>query len=151
MPKFVSARDVSFFKHIARELVDDVVENVIVLYKVNLANTRINLYGESTGKSWHKGIKLYALIDKEPGTTVYEGFGSESNQTITFKLDRFACEEKNTYPEIGDVIYFDTHYYEINYTYEVQYAGGLPENNFSIVVNTVLSNKNSLGIEETTM
>lgn len=148
MPKFISARDVAFFKGIARELVDDVVQNIIVLYKVNLNQTRVNLYGEALEKTWHKGIELYALIDKEPGVTSYEGFGPESNQNINFKLDRFACAEKNAYPEVGDVIYFDNHYYEVNYTYEVQYAGGLPENNFSIVVNTLLTNKTTLGIEE---
>lgn len=148
MPKFISSRDVNFFKHIARELVDDVVQNVIVLYKINLNQTRINLYGEALTKTWHKGVELYALIDKEPTTAAYEGFGSNVNQTITFKLDRFACEEKNTYPEIGDVIYFDTHYYEIDNTSEVQYAGGLPINNFSIVCTAFLTNTATLGIEK---
>ena len=36
MPKFISARDVNFFKGIAREVVDDVVQNIIVLFKINL-------------------------------------------------------------------------------------------------------------------
>jgi len=148
MPKFISERDVRFFKHIARELVDDVVQTAIVLYKVNLTDTRINLYGEAVDKTWHRGVEMYVLIDKEPGTTEYEGFGPESQQTITFKFDRFACEEKNLYPEIGDVIYFDNSYYEINYTYEVQFSGGQPVNNFSIVVNTFLANRSTLGIEE---
>ena len=148
MPKFISERDVRFFKHIARELVDDVVQTAIVLYKVNLTDTRINLYGEAVDKTWHRGVEMYVLIDKEPGTTEYEGFGPESQQSITFKFDRFACEEKNLYPEIGDVIYFDNSYYEINYTYEVQFSGGQPVNNFSIVVNTFLANRSTLGIEE---
>lgn len=148
MPKFISERDVRFFKHIARELVDDVVQTAIVLYKVNLTDTRINLYGEAVDKTWHRGVEMYVLIDKDPGSTEYEGFGPEQQQTITFKFDRFACEEKNLYPEIGDVIYFDNSYYEINYTYEVQFSGGQPVNNFSIVVNTFLANRSTLGIEE---
>lgn len=148
MPKFISARDVAFFKGIARELVDDVVQNIIVLYKINLRETRVNLYGEAVEKNWHKGIELYALIDKDPTSANYEGFGSDVNQNIVFKLDRFACEEKNSYPEIGDVIYFDNHYYEIDNTSETQYSGGLPVNNFSIVCTTFLTNKTTLGIEE---
>jgi hypothetical protein len=148
MPKFISERDVRFFKHIARELVDDVVQTAIVLYKVNLTDTRINLYGEAVDKTWHRGVEMYVLIDKEPGTTEYEGFGPEAQQTITFKFDRFACEEKNLYPEIGDVIYFNYNYYEVNYTYEVQFSGGQPVNNFSVVVNTFLANRSTLGIEE---
>lgn len=148
MPKFISARDVNFFKHIARELVDDVVQTVIVLYKVNLTNTRTNLYGESTGKTWHKGIELNALIDKEPEAASYEGFGADVTQTITFKVDRFACEEKNAYPEIGDVIYFDTTYYEIDNTTETQFVGGQTYNNFSIVITAFMINRSTLNIEE---
>jgi len=125
-----------------------VIQTAIVLYKVNLNQTRVNLYGESVNKTWHKGVQMYVLIAKEPGTTTYEGFGPDSKQSITFKFDRFSCEEKNLYPEIGDVLYFDNNYYEINYTYEVQFTGGQPINNFSIVVNTMLTNRAMLNIEK---
>jgi hypothetical protein len=148
MPKFISPRDVAFFKGIARELVDDVVQNIIVLYKVNLNETRVNLYGESVNKTWHRGVELYSLIDKEPETVEYDGFGSQNTQTITFKLDRFACEEKNIYPEIGDVVYFDNSYYEIDNTNEVQFVGGQTYNNFSIVCTAFMVSKATLNIEE---
>ena len=36
MPKFLQTRDIEFFKGIARELVDDVVQNTIVLLKLEL-------------------------------------------------------------------------------------------------------------------
>lgn len=148
MPKFISPRDVAFFKGIARELVDDVVQNIIVLYKINLNETRVNLYGESVNKTWHRGVELYSLIDKEPETAEYEGFGSQNVQTITFKLDRFACEEKNIYPEIGDVVYFDNSYYEIDNTNEIQFVGGQSYNNFSIVCTAFMVSKATLNIEE---
>ena len=148
MPKFISDRDVSFFKHIAREVVDDVVQNTCVLYKVNLADTRINLYGEAMNKTWHTGVQLYVLINKEPQATTYEGFGADVTQNVEFRFDRFACEEKNAYPEVGDAIYFDGAYYEINSISEVQYSGGLPKNNFSIVCSTIMVSKSMLNIEE---
>jgi hypothetical protein len=148
MPKFISDRDVTFFKGIARELVDVVIQNAIVLFKVNLTETTINLYGESINKTWHPGVELYALINKEPETSVYEGFGSDTNQNIEFRLDRWMCEEKNSYPEIGDVIYFNSSYYEIDNTSEVQLVGGQPNNNFSVVCSTFMVRKSSLNIEE---
>ncbi len=40
MPKFISERDVAFFKGIAREVVDVVIQNAIVLFKVNLNETK---------------------------------------------------------------------------------------------------------------
>ena len=92
MPKFISDRDVTFFKGIAREVVDDVVQNTCVLYKINLVDTKINLYGEATNKTWHPGVQLYVLINKEPQGTTYEGFGADITQTIEFRFDRFACQ-----------------------------------------------------------
>jgi hypothetical protein len=148
MPKFISDRDVSFFKGIAREVVDDVVQNTCVLYKINLVDTKINLYGESIGKTWYPGVELYVLINKETQGSSYEGFGADRTQVVEFRFDRFACEEKNSYPEVGDAIYFDGSYYEIDNTSEVQYSGGVPKNNFSIVCSTIMVSKSMLNIEE---
>ena len=71
MPKFISDRDVSFFKHIAREVVDDVVQNTCVLYKVNLVDTRVNLYGEAMNKTWYPGVELFVLIKFQFRKNVY--------------------------------------------------------------------------------
>lgn len=148
MPKFISERDVAFFKGIAREVVDVVIQNAIVLFKVNLNETKVNLYGEAINKTWYPGVQMYALINKEPETANYEGFGPDANQNVEFRLDRYMCEEKNAYPEIGDVIFFDGSYYEIDNTNEIQFVGGQPDNNFSIVCSAFVVNKTGLNIEE---
>ena len=148
MPKFVLGRDVDFFKSIARELVDDVIQNTIVLFKINMNETKVNIYGESLNKTWYPGVELYALYSKSPEDIVYEGFGPDMQQNITFKLDRIMCEEKDVYPEVGDIIFFDTSYYEIDNTNEIQFIGGSPDNNFSIVCETFMVSKSVLNIEE---
>ena len=148
MPKFSLGRDIEFFKSIARELVDDVIQNTIVLFKINLNETKINIYGESLNKTWHPGVELFALVDKEPQTARYEGFGSDTDQNITFKVDRFKCEEINVYPEVGDIISFNGSYFEIDNTDEVQFAGGQPYNSFSIIISTFMVSKSNLNIEE---
>jgi hypothetical protein len=147
MAKFVSDRDVAFFKGIARELVDDVIQNTLVLFKINLNETKINIYGESMNKTWYAGVEVFGLIDKEPETTTYEGFGADRNQSITFKLDRWMLEEKNIYPEIGDVIFWNEAYFEIDNTNEIQLVGGQTYNNFSVVCSTFMVSKSSLNIE----
>jgi hypothetical protein len=147
MAKFVSNRDVAFFKGIARELVDDVIQNALVLFKINLNETKINIYGESMNKTWYPGVEVFGLIDKEPETTTYEGFGADTNQSITFKLDRWMLEEKNIYPEVGDVIFWNQSYFEIDNTSEIQMAGGQTYNNFSVVCSTFMVSKSSLNIE----
>ena len=152
MPKFMLERDLQLFRSIARELVDTVIENTCVLFKVNLNETKVNIYGESTNKTWYPGVELFVLIDKEPENVQYEGFGPDNTQNITFKFDRLLCEERNTYPEIGDVIYFDNSYYEIDNTNEIQFVGGLPgqnsDRNWSIVCSAFMVSKSNLNIEE---
>jgi len=155
MPKFISDRDVSFFRGLARELVDVVIENVCVLFKVDLKETKVNIYGESMNKSWHPGVELYVLIDKEPETAVYEGFGPDAQQIVTFKFDREMCEERNAYPEIGDIIFFNESYFEIDNTNEVQFVSGMPgetmygnQKNWSIVCSAFMVSKSNLNIEE---
>ncbi len=148
MPKFAVGRDIELFKSFAREVVDDVVENIAVLFKVNLNETKVNLYGESINKTWYPGVELNVLINKSGQTAGYEGFGADTSQNVEFRFDRWMLEEKNTYPEIGDIIYFDQSYYEIDNTTEVQFVGGLPSNNFSVVCSTFMVRKSALNIEE---
>ena len=148
MPKFVSERDVNFFKSIARELVDVVVQVEVALYKLNIYESKINIYGESTNKTWYQGVSLYAMVDKDPENVVYEGFGPDNSQLITFKFDKDLCEDRGVYPEIGDVIMFDNSYYEIDNTNEVQFIGGQPYNNYSIVCTAFMTRKSNLNITE---
>ena len=147
MPKFVSERDVAFFKGIARELVDDFIQTALVLFKININETKVNIYGESTNKSWYPGVEVFGLIDKEPESVSYEGFGSDTNQSIVFKLDRWMLEERGIYPEVGDIIFWNTAYFEIDNTNEIQLVGGQTYNNFSIVCTTHMVPKSSLNIE----
>jgi hypothetical protein len=129
-------------------LVDTVIQVAVVLYKINIYETKVNIYGEALNKTWHQGVELYALADKEPENVQYEGFGPDNTQVITFKFDRDTCSEKNIYPEIGDIVYFDGSYYEIDNTNEIQFIGGQPGNNYSIVATTFMVSKSSLNIEE---
>jgi hypothetical protein len=148
MPKFLEARDIELFKSVARELVNDVIQNAIVLFKININETKVNIYGESLNKTWYPGVEIYALIDKDAESARYEGFGLDTDQNITFKLDRWMLEEKSLYPEVGDIIKFNEGYFEIDNTNEIQLVGGQPYNNFSVVCSAFMVSKSNLNIEE---
>ena len=149
MPKFISDRDVEFFKSIARELVDDVVQNIITLFKINLNETKVNIYGEAMNKTWMPGVNLYALVDREPESARYEGFGADTDQNITFKVDRFKCEEINVYPEVGDIIFHNDAYFEIDNVTEDFLIGGRTgeEEHFSLICSTFMTRRSSIQTE----
>lgn len=148
MPKFSLGRDVEFFKSIARELVDDVVQTTCVLFKININETKVNIYGEALNKTWYPGVEVFALIAKEPESARYEGFGLDTDQNATFKLDRWMLEEKGIYPEVGDIIKWNEGYFEIDNTNEIQLVAGQPYNNFSVVCSAFMVSKSNLNIEE---
>ena len=115
---------------------------------LNSRERKTNLYGESLGKTYYQGLECAALISRDDTTANYEGFGSDISQNVEFRFNRVSLKETNFYPEIGDIIYFDSSYYEIDNTTEVQFVGGIADNNFSIVCSTFMVRKSSLNIEE---
>jgi hypothetical protein len=149
MPKFFNARDLNFLKSISEEVVDYIVEQAVVLFKVSVGETKTNLYGESLGKVWHAPASLMCIVDREPQNVVYEGFGADKQQAVEFRFNRERLRTEtlpklrdingtlipvdaiqNTehgYPEIGDVILFDGTYYEIDNARESSLIGGQPE------------------------
>ena len=151
MPKFFNAKDLDFIKTISEEVVDYIVEQAVVLFKVSVGETKTNLYGESLGKVWRAPSTLMCIVDREPMNVVYEGFGADKQQAVEFRFNRMRLRETSYsvpkvrdingtlvpteaiqnltvgYPEIGDVILFDGAYYEIDNVRQSQLIGGQPE------------------------
>ncbi len=133
MARFALSRDIKFFESIARELVDVVVETSVVLYKLIIEDSKTNLYGESLNKTYYQGLECTAMIERESSTTDYEGFGADKNQLVEFRFNRFTLEEKGFYPEVGDIIFHNNGYFEIDNIREDQLIGGQVDNKFSII------------------
>ena len=151
MPKFFNAKDIDFIKTISEEVVDYLVEQAVVLFKVSVGETKTNLYGESLGKVWRAPSTLMCIVDREPMNVVYEGFGADRQGLVEFRFNIQRLREEsyavpkvrdingtlipteaiqNTtvgYPEIGDVMLYDEIYYEIDNVKEPQWIGGSPE------------------------
>lgn len=150
MPRFVSENDFLFFQHINREIVVDVVDVEVILYKIinNIAN--VNIYGESMTKARYRGISLNALIKYPKTQPASEGFGYDTSQPgVEFRFVRKILEDVDVYPEVGDIIHYNENYYEIDNTNEIQLIAGRPEYNHNIICETHLTRKSSLNIEET--
>jgi deoxyhypusine synthase len=149
MARFALGRDIKFFEGISRELVDAVVTTAVVLYKLIIEDSKTNLYGESLSKTYYQGVDCNAIIERGDTQVVYEGFGADTNQTTQFRFNRFTLADKEFYPEIGDIIFHNDAYFEIDNVIEDQLIGGRTgdEEHFSIVCSTFMTRKSTIQTE----
>ncbi len=147
MARFALSRDIRFFEGISRELVDAVVTTAVVLYKLIIEDSKTNLYGESLSKTYYQGMECNAMIQREDTQANYEGFGSDSSQTVEFRFNKFTLEDKNFYPEIGDIIFHNNGYFEIDNVREEQLIGGRVDEKFSIICSTFMTRRSSIQTE----
>ena len=151
MARFTLDRDIRFFEGISRELVDAVVTTAVVLYKLVIENSKTNLYGESLSKTYYSGVECNAMIERQDTAATYEGFGSDITQTVDFRFNRFSLKDTGFYPEIGDIIFHNDAYFEIDNVREDQLIGGRVETGggeaFSIICSTFMSRRSSIQTE----
>jgi hypothetical protein len=150
MARFALNRDIRFFEGISRELVDVVVTTAVVLYKLIIEDSKINLYGESLSKTYYDGVECNAMIQRDETTSNYEGFGADTSQNVQFRFNRFTLKETGFYPEVGDIIFHNNAYFEINNVTEDQLIGGRvgEDENFSIICSTFMTRRSTLQTEQ---
>jgi hypothetical protein len=149
MARFALNRDIRFFEGISRELVDDVVTTAVILYKLIIEDSKTNLYGESLSKTYYQGVECNAIIQRDDTQANYEGFGPDASQTVDFRFNRFTLEEQNMYPEIGDIIFHNNAYFEIDNVREDQLIGGRTGDieHFSIICSAFMTRRSSIQTE----
>ena len=147
MAKFVSSRDFEFFQHINREISAEVVDTVVVLYKLSLDYVNTNIYGESTEKISYTGVEVPALVDYQPNSAISDGFGIDQTQEAEFRFVRRILQERHIYPEIGDIVGYNDAFYEIDNIKETQLIAGRPTYNQSIICQTHLTRRSNIQIE----
>ena len=65
MALYGESRDISMFRRINRELMQDIISEQVVFYKYKVTETKVNMYGEAVeGRNFIDPILLYALVDK---------------------------------------------------------------------------------------
>jgi hypothetical protein len=158
MPLFHGQRDASLVHKLNMELIVDIIDTEVGLYKLSLENTKTNLYDESDKKVYLQPIKIPALINRQEQT--YEGteFGQDYNQNCDFGFIRELLKEVETYVEVGDVIEYNGEYWEVDTILENQYFGGKnPDysfaterwgHNVSIIANTHLTRRSRIHVED---
>ena len=125
MALFGSARDISLFRHLNRELLWDVITQQCVYYKLNLTQTKVNMYGESAGEKFYEAPVLFnALISREAQTNPIDEFGVDFAWNTEFRFFLDDLVDANLVPEVGDIIMYQEGYYEVDNTNANQYFVG---------------------------
>ncbi len=153
MALYGEARDISMFRHVNRELMGNIMSQQCSFYKLRLTQTNFNMYGEAAEAKYYDGpILLYSVIENPPQIQPTDDMGVSFDWKPTFRFlrddllgklqgyngqpDTFNTTgydtspyNSNIYgadlvPQIGDIIYYQTAYFEVNATNANQFFVG---------------------------
>lgn len=124
MALFGGMRDAKFLATINSELLNGIVDTEILFYKLIVERTDSNLYGESDSKSFFDSMLIPALVTKDDKTAQMDDYGHTYTRTATFAISRDVLENANLYPEVGDIVFWDNEYYELDNVDANQYFAG---------------------------
>ena len=121
---FGSERDSKILLHIGRELLQDIVEQEVLLYKVDLENTQENIYGEAVERGYWSPLRLTCLIKRGDPAWSMQDYGPDLNRNSSFAFFKQDLVNFGVKPESGDIIEWHKSFYMIDQTIENQYFLG---------------------------
>ena len=144
MALFGSSRDISMFRHVNRELINEIIDTRCDIFKYSIFDTKENLNGEALKKVFKPGVRVAGLIEKESKEYSTKEFGASWNRKATFSFlrdDILSLEQPSSggangvwpnqnwqdadvYLEVGDIIYWDKQYFELDEVSSGQYLFG---------------------------
>ena len=83
-------------------------------FKINLEETKTNMYGEALEKWYYNGINVSCTIERGAITNSDDEFGVTVSNTITVNIPRALLQSYNFLPEVGDIVFDREKYYEVN-------------------------------------
>ena len=149
--RYFSQRDLNLVNSLNAELMGDIVEVLIQVFKISPTETKTNIYGETaseTGMWYMPAIQISSLVERADMTAEYDDFGPSRNQDYVFKMREKMLKQVNFYPEIGDIVFFNDRYYEIDNVVQEQLLGGQPDKSHSIICNGHYTKITSLNVLE---
>ena len=160
MALFGGYKDVNTFKGISREIVENVVSQLIGYYKIKLDQTPTNIYGESMSKFYIGPVLIPCLIERGEFQFSKDNYGVDVDRKVGFRFMKYHLSKANVVPEVGDVVLYNEEYYKVDNVNQNQfvlgkdpdysYEDGLEKfgDSFSIVLSCHLSSPDSLGINK---
>ena len=154
--RYYGAKDLATIEKFNRELLgepnisdDGIIDQFVILYRTSVYETDTNMYGEaSEGKVYKRPVKLPCIVDAGDFDFNYDDFGPDNKQDVSFAFQRAYLVEVDLKPEIGDIMKWNSGYFEVNTFNENQLIGGNFDNSHSIVVSAHLTRMPTTNLEE---
>jgi len=137
MALYGQARDISMFRYVNRELMGNIISQQCAFFKLRLSQTNFNMYGEAAEAKYYDGpILLYSVIENPQDEWSTDDLGVNYNLKPVFRFLRDDLLDKlkdynedtiygaNLVPQVGDIIYYQTAYFEITATNANQFFVG---------------------------
>lgn len=149
--RYFSTRDLRVVNSFNAELLGDIIQTEVTVYKLAPQATALNIYGETdpdTGRVYYPGIEITCLIDRRDIETPADEFGTDRKQIVQFQFRENMLKLVNFYPETGDIVLFNDRYHEIDNVIQEQFLGGVDDKSHSILCDTHYSRLSKLSIFE---
>jgi hypothetical protein len=124
MALFGGMRDAKFLASINAELINAIIDTEIEFYKLIIESSNSNMYGESESKSFYDSILIPCLVTKDDKSSNMDDYGHSYTRTSKFAISRDILVRADFYPEVGDIIFWDNEYFEIDNVDANQYFVG---------------------------
>jgi hypothetical protein len=160
MAIFGSLRDISTFKGITRELVENVVSQQVGYYKYQLNDTTVNVYGEGIARYYIGPVLINCLIERGDFNTTLKDQVLDIDRSATFRFFRDHLIDANIVCEVGDILMYNESYYAVDNVNENQlilgkdndysYSSGLENfgNSYSVILTTHYTSADRIGIKQ---
>jgi len=124
MALFGGQRDMSLFRTLNKELINDIIDTEVYYYMLSVESTKSNLYGEGKDKIYKQPVKVPALFEYVQATQISDDFGQSYTREVTFNFLKDNLIDRGIVPEIGDVVWYNDTYFLIDTHYERQFFAG---------------------------
>ena len=115
MALFGGERDISLFRKINRELINNIIDTTVDILKSAIKDMDENLYGEVLGKQYFQNVRVGSLIEPAASEVVSNDFGLDIEKECVFNFLRDDLVDiPNLILEAGDVLKWDDKYWEID-------------------------------------
>ena len=107
--RFIAQKDIDTFDKYNKELVGNLTTNqdglsnqIVVVYKIAVNDTEVNMYGEAgKGKTYKPGVRLACLISADDMAYTQDEYGPDLRQTASFSFIKQALKDLSFVVEIG--------------------------------------------------